>query len=99
MNMMFCADDCNIYVESGLKSENQVFGIGCCHGSKSPSELAREPTLFLARRDEVSFEEVHSLLKHAFLGARAMGNSIDVGLNGPPVLMMIALSHVYTACC
>lgn len=44
------------------------------------------PTLFLAGRNEVSFEEVYGLLKHALLGASAMRHCIDVGLNRPSVL-------------
>lgn len=43
------------------------------------------PTLFLACRDEVRFEKVYSLLKDAFLGACAMGHSIDIGFNSSSV--------------
>lgn len=43
-------------------------------------------TLFLAGGNEVSFEEVYSLLKHALLGACAMRHCIDVGLNRPSAL-------------
>ena len=45
-----------------------------------------ELTLFLAGRNEVGFEKVHSLLEHALLGACAMRHCIDIGLDSPSVL-------------
>ena len=61
-----------------------------------------ELTLFLAGRNEVSFEEVYRLLEYALLGACAMRHRIDIGLDSPSALahncIQSCIIEMLTAC-